>query len=152
MDGDVRARWIEALPKGVSKWTSLAEIDREYTLNEIATMTRAAPARLLGTSDRGHLGAGANADVSVYRRHDDKAKMFGAAAYLFKDGVKVVENGAVIAKPYGRALTLKTQSDARMGARLDTYFDDAYGLKSSWFKVEGSALRRQAPFREVPCL
>ncbi|EAU41477.1 formylmethanofurane dehydrogenase, subunit, putative [Fulvimarina pelagi HTCC2506] len=152
MDRNVREKWIEALPKSVKKWTSLPEIEREYTLAEIATMTRAAPAKLLGTRDRGHLGSGATADISVYRPNDDKAKMFGAAAYLFKDGVKVVENGAVVAKPYGRALTLKTHSDAKMGSRLDRYFDEAYGLQSRWFKVEGSALRRETPFREVPCL
>ncbi|RFC63015.1 formylmethanofuran dehydrogenase subunit A [Fulvimarina endophytica] len=152
MDRDMRQTWIEALPKGVAKWTSLPQIEREYTLNEIATMTRAAPARLLGTKDRGHLGVGATADISVYRPNEDKAKMFAAAAYLFKDGTKVVENGAVIARPYGRALTLKTQSDAAMGSRLDRYFDDAYGLDSRWFKVDGGALRRDMPFREVPCL
>ena len=40
-------------------------------------MTRAAPAKLLGLTDRGHLGAGAIADVAVYRRDKDIAKMLG---------------------------------------------------------------------------
>ena len=31
---------------------------REYTLNEIAIITRAGPARLLGLHQKGHLGAG----------------------------------------------------------------------------------------------
>ena len=37
-------------------------LDREYTLNEIAIITRAAPARRLGLRDKGHLGIGADAD------------------------------------------------------------------------------------------
>ncbi|MCK5932257.1 MAG: formylmethanofuran dehydrogenase subunit A [Fulvimarina manganoxydans] len=152
MDREVRARWIEALPKGVAKWTSLPEITREYTLEEIAVMTRASPARLLGTSDRGHLGAGATADISVYRSADDKAEMFGKAAYVFKDGRLVVKNGSVVARPYGRALTLKTEADKGMEARLDRYFDEAYGLSAKWFKVRGEALGRETPFREVSCL
>ena len=57
-----------------------AAIDREYTFEEIAIMTRAAPAKLLGLTDRGHLGAGAIADIAVYRRDKDIAKMLGAAA------------------------------------------------------------------------
>ena len=48
--------------------STLASIEREYTLEEIAIMTRAAPAKLLGLKDRGHLGAGAIADVAVYRK------------------------------------------------------------------------------------
>ena len=35
-------------------------LDREYTLNEIAIITRAAPARRLGLRDKGHLGIGAD--------------------------------------------------------------------------------------------
>src|SRR5207247_1277324 len=38
---------------------------REYTLSEIAIVTRAGPARLLGLKSKGHLGAGADADVAI---------------------------------------------------------------------------------------
>ena len=41
---------------------------REYTLDEIAIVTRAGPARLLGLTHKGHLGVGADADVTVYAR------------------------------------------------------------------------------------
>ena len=43
-------------------------------------MTRAAPARLLGLADRGHLGAGAAADIAVYREDADRERMFRDAA------------------------------------------------------------------------
>ncbi len=77
-------------------------------------MTRAAPARLLGLTDRGHLGAGAIADVAVY---DDAAtiaqQMFRAAALVFKDGDLVVRDGAVTHYRFGRALTVRPEHDAR---------------------------------------
>ena len=151
MSRDVRQRWLEALPASVVKMTSLPEIEREYTLAEIATMTRMAPARLLGTSDRGHLGEGAVADISVYRPGDDKAAMFAKAAYVLKDGVTVVKDGTVIKRTKGRTLTVQPQTDNAMDKRLEAYFDDKFGLPKRWFEVPEHAFSRNDPFKVVPC-
>ena len=43
-----------AINQDALKYSSLASIDREYSLYEIAIMTRAGPARSLGLKDRGH--------------------------------------------------------------------------------------------------
>ena len=51
-------------------------LEREYSLYEIAIMTRAGPARSLGLKDRGHLGAGAAADITVYDDNADREAMF----------------------------------------------------------------------------
>ena len=59
---------------------------REYTLNEIAIVTRAAPARLLGLKHKGHLGVGADADLTVYSRNSDIAQMFSLPRYVIKEG------------------------------------------------------------------
>ncbi|MEX6506632.1 formylmethanofuran dehydrogenase subunit A [Jiella sp. M17.18] len=151
MDRGVRQRWLDALPKSVVKMTTLPEIEREYTLKEIATMTRAAPARLLGTPDRGHLGKGAVGDVAVYRPGEDKAQMFGRAAYVLKDGQLVVKDGAVVRRTFGRTLTLRPEPDKAMVKRLDRYFDESYGLPSRWFEVPDHALGRENPFKVMPC-
>jgi len=74
---------------------------RELSLDEIAVMTRAAPARLLGLADRGHLGAGAAADIAVYREQADREAMFSAPEYVFKDGAVVARAGRVTATPVG---------------------------------------------------
>ena len=50
--------------------------------NEIAIVTRAGPARLLGLAHKGHLGVGADADVTVYARDADIAKMFATPRYV----------------------------------------------------------------------
>ena len=151
MNRDVRRRWLEALPASVVKMTSLPEIEREYTLNEIATMTRMAPARLLGTLDRGHLGEGAVADIAVYRPGADTAAMFARAAYVLKDGVTVVKDGVVVRRTKGRTLTVRPDTDSMMDKRLEAYFDDKFGLPKSWFEVPEHAFAVSDPFKVVPC-
>ena len=88
--------------------TTLASIAREYTLTDVAIMTRAAPAKLLGLKDRGHLGSGALADVAVYKTDTDKARMFREAALVFKAGQLIVRDGALLHNPYGRTLSVHT--------------------------------------------
>ncbi|KQT69985.1 MULTISPECIES: formylmethanofuran dehydrogenase subunit A [unclassified Aureimonas] len=149
MDREVRRRWLDALPKAVVKATRLAELDREYTLREIAIMTRAAPAKLLGLSDRGGLAPGQVADVAVYAASDDKAAQFGRAALLFKDGVKVVEDGIVVNRRMGRTLSLETRTEASMSKRLDRFYEDRFGLPSRFFGVSEAAVGAAHPFGEV---
>lgn len=151
MDGRVREEWIAALPKSAIAATTLPAITREYTLSEIAIMTRAAPARLLGLRDRGHLAPGMRADVAVYRTGADKAAMFRAAELVLKDGVEVIRRGAVVATPRGRALTLDTGREPAMARRLDAYAQQVYGVSASMFDVPANALGLADPFGVVSC-
>ncbi|MDR2830363.1 MAG: formylmethanofuran dehydrogenase subunit A [Methanobrevibacter sp.] len=92
--------------KAVEKKSTLATIDREYDFNEIATISRAAPAKAYGFTDRGHLGIGANADIAVYdikpneidpsAEYETIERGFGNAAYTFKDGKMLVRDGEVV--------------------------------------------------------
>ncbi len=151
MDRNLRAAWIAKLPAEAMALTTLPSIAREYTLSEIATMTRAAPARLLGLTDRGHLGAGAVADIAVYASDADKAAMFRSAALVFKDGRLVVRDGAVIDQPFGRALTVAVARERSIDARLRDYYDRRYGLTPDLLAVPESAIGRPDPFELVPC-
>ena len=49
----------------------------------------AGPARLLGLRLKGHLGVGADADVTVYARDRNVARMFASPRYVIKRGVLV---------------------------------------------------------------
>ena len=93
-------------------------IAREYTLNEIAIVTRAGPARLLGLTRKGHLGIGADADVTVYvptsadcRGCSRRRATSSRAASL------VVEEGQLRRAPAGRRLHVRPGYDARRRAR-----------------------------------
>jgi formylmethanofuran dehydrogenase subunit A len=151
MDRERRAQAIAALPPEAMAVTTLPSITREYSLAEIATMTRAAPARLLGLSDRGHLSAGAVADVAVYADERDRAKMFRAAALVFKDGELVVRDGAVTHYRWGRALTVRPERDRAIDARMTRYYEDRFGLSDAFLKVPEHAIGRPNPFGLVPC-
>ena len=151
MDKDLRAQWVSRLPTEAAAVTTLPSLNREYTLYEIATMTRAAPAKLLGLSDRGHLGVGARADVALYRPGRDIAQMFRAAARVYKDGDLVVRDGAVTHYRFGRALQVTPAVEASMQRRMMKYYDERYGLPSDFMRVPEGAVGRPQPFGTVAC-
>jgi formylmethanofuran dehydrogenase subunit A len=152
MSRDLRAQWMADLPPAAMKMTTLPSIAREYSLTEIATMTRAAPAKLFGLTDRGHLNPGAVADVAVYENDADRAKMFRAAALVFKDGELVVRDGMVSSYRWGRALTVRPERNRAIDRRMRAYYEERYGLSDEFVKVPEHALGRPEPFERVPCV
>ncbi|MEM6366237.1 MAG: formylmethanofuran dehydrogenase subunit A, partial [Planctomycetota bacterium] len=76
--------------------TQLSGMNRTYDFTEMATMTRWAPAKILGLDDRGHLSPGALADVVVYQRDDDIETMFAEPSLVFKHGQMTRKDGAQI--------------------------------------------------------
>ena len=151
MSRDLRAQWIAKLPAEAMTVTTLPSISREYSLVEIATMTRAAPARLLGLPDRGHLGAGAIADVAVYEDESDRARMFRSAALVFKHGELVVRDGTPTRHIFGRALMVEPERDRAIDRRLKAYYDERWGISHDLIKVPDHAIGRPEPFELVSC-
>jgi formylmethanofuran dehydrogenase subunit A len=151
MSRDLRANWMSELPAEAMAVTTLPSITREYSLHEIAVMTRAAPAKLLGLTDRGHLGPGAVADIAVYDDLTDRVRMFRAAALVFKDGDLVVRDGHVTRYRWGRALAVAPARDRAIDRRMKDYYAERYGLSDEFVKVPVYALSRPEPFVFVPC-
>ena len=98
-------------------------IAREYTLNEIAIITRAAPARLLGLTNKGHLGVGADADITVYRSEADISRMFATPRYVLKAGELVVEEGQLRRAPAGQRLHVRPEYDRAVERGIKDHFD-----------------------------
>lgn len=122
MDRTFRNDRLAQLNPDAQAMTTLGSIDREYSLYEIAILTRAAPARLLGLPDMGHLGAGADADITVYREDPDRERMFTTPEYVFKAGEPVVRDGKIIAVTWGRYHTVQPAYDHGIERRLQEYF------------------------------
>jgi formylmethanofuran dehydrogenase subunit A len=101
MDKGFRDEQLAKLNPEAQVASALPELTREFSLYDIAIITRAGPARLLGLKDRGHLGVGAAADIAVYRDDADKERMFTSPAYVFKDGQLVARDGVLLATPTG---------------------------------------------------
>jgi len=97
---------------------------REYTLGEIAIVTRAGPARLLGLPQKGHLGPGADADVTVYAPDADRAKMFAAPRYVIKGGTVVVQDGQLRRASAGARLAVRPDYDVAVKKDVKRFFDD----------------------------
>ncbi|PNG26129.1 formylmethanofuran dehydrogenase subunit A [Methylocella silvestris] len=151
MSRDKRAEVLSRVPQGAVALTSLPSITREYDFNDIAKMTRAAPAKLFGFKDRGQLGEGAIADVAVYSPGEDIAKMFRRAHLVFKDGDLVVRDGQISHYRWGKALKVRPEYDKAINKRLASYYEHHYGVSHNMFAVPEHILPRNNPFKEVAC-
>lgn len=152
MSKEERDREIASLPAVVGEHSELPGLEREYTLSEIAQLTRSGPAKLLGLTDRGHLRAGGRADIAVYRDDPDRTAMFTAARYVLKDGNVIVEDGTVTDWRAGKSLSLTVESDTAMARRTETYLQDRYGQGLDSFAVPDAAFAAKGPvFEDVAC-
>jgi formylmethanofuran dehydrogenase subunit A len=126
MDRDYRQAMFESLHPRARKGALLAELDRQYSLGEIAIITRAGPARALGLERKGHLGVGADADIAVYEERDDKEAMFARPRYVYKGGELVVRDGAAVQEVTGRTFSVAPAYDTALEAEIREYFNEAY--------------------------
>jgi formylmethanofuran dehydrogenase subunit A len=140
MDRSFRDDMLQTVNKHARDASRLPAIDREYSLYEIAVITRAGPARSLGLRDRGHLGAGAAADITVYKDRKNRQRMFEQPEYVFKDGEMVVRNGRVTAIRSGCTHTVRPDYDNRIEQRLKTWFDRYHTVKLSNFPISDDEL------------
>src|SRR5437762_243974 len=95
MDADFRKEQLKKLAPAALKRIVLPELNRCYSLYEIAIITSAGPARALGLAQKGHLGVGADADVTIYNENPDGELMFRYPRYVVKSGAIVVEEGDI---------------------------------------------------------
>ena len=153
MDRHFRNEMLGTINPAAAAASTLAGIDREYSLYEIAIMTRAAPARSLGLRNRGHLGAGAVADITVYSEQADKEKMFGRPDYVFKDGELIVRNGRISRVVNGATHTLRPEFDRGIERSLKRYFADYQTVSLANFKIDEAEIMEHGNSRVIvqPC-
>lgn len=135
------------------KMSNLDSIQREYTLYEIAIMTRAAPAKILGLSDHGHLGPGAKANITVYTKQDDVERMFAKPALVFKNGTLVVKEGDVVETVLGVTHVVKPEFNEDIEKPLKEYFDAYQTISLPNFKISNDEMEEciGSKVRVHPC-
>ncbi len=143
MSRDYRREVLDRVPAKVKSRCVLADLDREYTLSEIAIVTRAAPARILGLPHKGHLGPGADADVTIYTPGADKRAMFALPRYVLKAGEVVAENGEIRGEMFGRTLHVAPEHDPAMLNDLRGWWDRYGSAPFECFPVDLSVVSRQ---------
>ena len=135
MDRDYRREMFESLHARARRGALLPELDREYSLGEIAVITRAGPARALGLEHKGHLGVGADGDIAVYEEGADKEAMFTRPRYVYKGGELVARDGVVVADVTGRTFSVAPEYDTGIEAELREYFKKAYTVSFDNYSV-----------------
>jgi formylmethanofuran dehydrogenase subunit A len=136
-----RDQMLQTIHPDARAASTLGSMTREYSLYEIAIMTRAAPARTLGLTDRGHLGAGAAADIVVYREDADRERMFSTPEYVFKDGELIVRDGRLVKITSGSVHTVKPAYDRSIEASVAEYFERYQTTSAASFRISSDELR-----------
>jgi len=136
MNADFRREQVAKLPAKALKRTVIAELDREYSLFEIAIITSAGPARALGMPHKGHLGVGADADVTIYHENPDGELMFRYPRYVIKGGEVVVEEGDLKSSVEGRQFVIEPQFDPAIEDYLRPLFQHYYTMSFENYPVE----------------
>ncbi|MCH9699045.1 MAG: formylmethanofuran dehydrogenase subunit A [Gammaproteobacteria bacterium] len=140
MDQSFRNDMLATIHPEAQKMTTLASIDREYTLEEIAILTRAGAARITGLVHRGSLGEGDWADITVYTDNDDREAMFETPDYVFKDGRLVVKDGEIVDICWGTTHVVRPSYDASVETELTQYFERFMTMKLGNFKISDDEL------------
>ncbi len=123
MDRAFRDEMLQRLDPDLLAGSALADgLSREYGLGEIAIVTRAGPARLLGLSAKGHLGPGADADVAIYEPLADRAAMFAAPRHVLKAGTTIVRDGEIVRSASGRRLHVRPAYDSGVLGHIERHF------------------------------
>jgi formylmethanofuran dehydrogenase subunit A len=135
--------------KAIRRTALLDGLDREYTLNEIAIITRAAPARRLGLRGKGHLGIGADADVTVYNDRADREDMFATPRYVIKGGEVAVDDGDLRRVDDGMLLSSAAAFDPDVSDVLAPLFGERYTVAFEHYPVHDPALREPAQIVEA---
>jgi formylmethanofuran dehydrogenase subunit A len=147
MDRGFRDQMLKRVHKRVLKDTVLPHIDREYSLYEIAIITRAGPARALGLKAKGHLGVGADADVTIYPKAEDKEEMFERPVYTIKDGEVIVREGEILQDWQGRTLFVEPRGGQEIEPEIRDLFEKYYTVEIDNFPIELEAFPR---YQAVP--
>ena len=140
MDRGFRAEMMKQVNQKAISNSLLPQLDREYSLYEIAIITRAAPARALGLANKGHLGVGADADITIYTDDENRERMFNAPRYVIKAGKPIIEDHEFVDDHIGRFLHAEPVYDPAIEDHIRPFFDDYYSIQFNNYRVDASYL------------
>ncbi len=136
-----RSIWLAKIHPAASEQSTLPDIDREWTLYDVAISTRAAPAKILGLDRfKGHLGTGADADIAVYDidplstdlsvAPDKILRTFESTYLTIVHGEQVVKRGIVKDAIHGRVWTCNPTLNDSLKTRINNELETLMGR---WF-------------------
>jgi formylmethanofuran dehydrogenase subunit A len=136
MDAEFRREQLKGLPPKALKRIHLPELNRQYTLYEIAIITSAGPARALGLPHKGNLGIGADADVAIFNDSKDVRRMFSYPRYVIKGGEVVIEEGEIRKAVEGKGILSRPTYDEKVEDFIRPLFQQYYTMSFDNYPVE----------------
>ncbi len=129
MDRTWRQDVLKTVHPRVRERSTLADLDREYSLYEICIITRSGPARLLGLPHKGHLGPGADADITLYAPDANRQTMFELPRYVLKAGQVILDGGELRISPEGKTLHVAPDYDRAVETDIARWFESYYSVR-----------------------
>ncbi|MHB0959972.1 MAG: formylmethanofuran dehydrogenase subunit A [Pirellulaceae bacterium] len=129
MDRTFRQDVLKTVHPAVLERSTLKDLDREYTLSEICIITRSGPAKILGLKNKGHLGPGADADITIYTPHENKQLMFELPRYVVKSGRILVEDCELRETLIGKTLHVAPAFDRAIEEDIADWFEKFYSVR-----------------------
>ncbi|NLA26979.1 MAG: formylmethanofuran dehydrogenase subunit A, partial [Firmicutes bacterium] len=86
------------------------------------------------------LGAGADADIAIYRLLDDKEEMFARPAYVFKGGKLVARSGEIVKHIFGATHYVDAPWSSDLPERIAGEFQRLYTISMSNYPVDAEYL------------
>lgn len=152
MSKNIRDEQINRANPRAMQQSRLRDISREMTLGEICILTRSGPARSLGLSHKGHLGSGADADITIYDASlaagGDWQKMFESPRYVIKGGQVIVRDGELCDAARGTIMRADVAASDRGERALGEWFDEHGSYSVKQFGIH--AFERDAMKTVVP--
>lgn len=158
MSQAAREKVMETINRKARRRSLLPTVDREYTLREVAIVTRAGPAKALGLTQKGHLGVGADADIAVYdvnpervnlsKKYKTVRRAFQRAAYTIKDGKVVVKDGKVVRSVNGKTFWVNVKASPsviEIAPTLQREFEKYYTVRYENYQVPTHHLAVSSP-------
>jgi len=140
MDRNFRREQVQKLPHQIQEQSGLLKIHREYSLQEIAIITRSGPAKLLGLRNKGHFGIGADADITVYLPDPNFQQMFQMPKHVIKSGKWVVKDyqltpGAHRQFPGGNILSAQLTETSEQRTDWDQWVHKTFEIPSWQYRA-----------------
>ncbi len=148
MDSKYREQEFEKLPASAKKNALLPDLKREYSLEEIAIITRSGTAKRLGLKNKGHLGLGADADITIYTPADNREKMFAHPSWVIKDGEPVVTDGQLVLEKQGKTLYVSPDYNSAIEKDIREHFKDFYTINFDNYPID---LEHLGPVEKILC-
>jgi formylmethanofuran dehydrogenase subunit A len=90
---------------------------------------------------KGHLGPGADADITIYTPDANQETMFELPRFVIKSGRIIVEQGEIREETYGKTLHVAPDYDRDVETDIKRWFEDSYSIQWRNYPVDAASLQ-----------